>query len=249
MSNSQFAKDEEILLIDAFDALSEHFENRISFLVQYNHISDLPSKLRFLRLTSIYRALIKKGNFIPPADALQTSLNYYDITYKFVALISIIEATFSPDEWIDFYDWLRKSSNAEVFPIENQSALEKLYTQYNSDYGAIRSAIKFFDSLDLEEKEFLKSKLTRLRLDQNKLKVSEVESTISELAKLLYNVRSEFMHKAKLIVEFGDIPAISANRESKPFISNFSLDNLKRIFELGLLRHFGMQPEHHVLLF
>ena len=114
MSNSQFSQDEIILLDDAFDALSAYFINRESFLTQYNQINTT-SKIRFLRLTSIYRALVKKGNFEPPADTLEVSINYYDITYKFIALISIIEAMFSPDEWLDFYRWLRKSSNAEVF--------------------------------------------------------------------------------------------------------------------------------------
>lgn len=248
MSNPQFCEDETILLGEAFDALREHFINCESFLIQYNRISDT-SRIRFLRLTSIYRALVKKGNFNPPADTLEVSINYYDITYKFIALISIIEAVYSTDEWIDFYHWLRISSNAEVFPIENQIALERLYTQYNSEYGAIRNAIKFFEALELKEQAFLKSKLTRLRVDQDKIKASEIETTISELAKLLYSIRSEFMHKAKLIVEFGDIPAITINRESKPFVSNLSLDGLMRVFELGLIRYFGMQPERNTLLF
>lgn len=249
MSNSQFIKDETILLDDAFDALCEHFVNRESFLTKYNHIPDPSLKIRFLRLTSVYRSLVKKGRFNVPANAPEVSINYFEITYKFIALISIIEAMFAPDDWLDFYHWLRKSNNADVYPIENQIALEKLYTQYNSEYGAIRNAIKFFETLELKEQEFLKSKLVRLRLDQDKNKASEIESTISELAKLLYSIRSEFMHRAKLIVEFGDIPAITINREGKPFISNLSLDGLMRVFELGLIRHFGMQPERHTLLF
>ena len=246
MSNPQFSEDEAILLDDAFDALCEHFSNRESFLIQYNQISDA-SRIRFLRLTSIYRALVKKGNFNPPADALKVSNNYYDITYKYIALISIIEAIFSPDEWLDFYQWLRKSSNAEVFPIEDQNSLERLYKEYNSEYGAIRNAIKFFEALDLKEQGFLKSKLTRLRLDQGKTKASEIESTTSDLANLLYSIRSEFMHKAKLIVEFGNVPAITVNRKSKPFVSNLSLKHLMRVFELGLISHFGMQPERNTL--
>lgn len=248
MSNSQFSEDEKILLDDAFDALCEHFINREGFLIQCKQISDI-SRSRFVRLTSIYRSLVKKGNFNPPTDALQVSINYYDITYKFIALISLIEAIFSPDEWLDFYQWLRKPNNTEVFPIENQASLDSLYTKYNLEYGAIRNAIKFFETLDLKEQEFLKSKLTRLRLDQDKIKASEIESTILDLAKLLYSIRSEFMHKAKLIVEFSDIPAITVNREGKPFISNLSLESLMRIFELGLMRHFGMRPERNTLLF
>ena len=202
--------------------MSAYFINRESFLTQYNQIPDTSSKIRFLRLTSIYGALVKKGKFEPPANTLEVSIDYYDITYKFIALISIIEAMYSPDEWLDFYDWLRKSSNAEVFPIENQIDLDRLYAQYNSEYGAIRNTIKFFEALDIQEQEFLKSKLIRLHLDQNKKKAFEIELEIAQLAKLLYSIRSEFMHKAKLIVEFGGIPALTINREGKPFISNLS---------------------------
>jgi len=248
VSNSQFSQDETLLFDDAFDALSAYFIDRESFLSQYDQIPDTTSKIRFLRLASIYRALIKKGNFELPANDLKVSINYYDITYKFIALLSIIEAIFSPDEWLDFYHWLRKTSNAEVFPIENQIDLDRLYTQYNSEYGAIRNAIKFFEELDIKEQEFLKSKLVRLRVDQNKNKAFEVESEISQLAKLLYSIRSEFMHKAKLIVEFGDIPALTVNRESKPFISNLSLNSLMHVFELGLIKHFGLSPERRTLL-
>ncbi len=248
MSNSQFSQDEIILLDDAFDVLSAYFHDRESFLIQYKQISDAASKIRFLRLASIYRVLVKAGNFEPPADAIEGSINYYDITYKFIALISIIEAMFSVDEWRDFYQWLRKSSNAHVFPIEDQSDLDRLHAQYKSEYGAIRNAKKFFEALDIEEQKFLKSKLVRLRVDKNKNKAVEIEFEISHLAELLYGIRSEFMHKAKLIVEFDEIPALTVNRRGKPFISNLSLNSLMHVFELGLVKHFGLSPERRTLL-
>lgn len=248
VSNSQFVSDEEILLEDAFDALRVHFISREGFLAEYKRISDTCSKSRFLRLASVYRSLVKSGNFVP-GNPLETSFNYLDITYKYIALLSIIEAVFSKDEWLDFHQWLSRPQNANVFPIWDQTTLEELYSQYNSEYGAIRNTVKFFKALEVEEQEFLVARLVRLRLDRlDNRRVLEIESTICDFAKLLYDIRSAFVHKAKLIVEFGNVPAITVNRDCKPFKSNLSLDDLMRVFEVGFIRHFGMRPERQILL-
>jgi hypothetical protein len=156
---------------------------------------------------------------------------------------------YSKDEWLDFHHWLSKSHNANIFPIKDQATLEELYNQYNSEYGAIRNTIKFFKTLEIDEQEFLAKRLVRLRLDgSDNRRVIEIESTISDFAKLLYDVRSEFVHQAKLIVEFGNVGAISVNRNSKPFKSNLSVEDLMRVFEVGFIRHFGMRPERQTLL-
>jgi len=241
VSNDQSIHDEEILLKDAFDTLGSHFVDQEGFLAEYERIPNASLKNRFLRLTSTYKSLVKDGSFSVPGDQVEASGKYIDVTYKFIALISIIEAIFSKDEWLDFYQWLSKSQNAHVFPITDQTELKLLYKQYKSEYGAIRNTIKFFGALELDAQEFLKSKLVQFRPDNKE--ASEIDSTIPSLAKLLYRIRSEFMHKAKLIVEFSDVPAITINREGKPFISNLSLGQLMRIFEVGLLKQFRMRPE------
>jgi hypothetical protein len=247
VSNSQFSNDEEILLEHAFDALRVHFINREGFLAEYKQISDTNSKSRFLRLASVYRSLVKSGNFVP-GHPLDTSFNYLDITYKYIALLSIIEAVFSKDEWLGFHQWLCKHQKANIFPIKDQTSLEELYSQYNSEYGATKNTVKFFKALEKVEQEFLVERLVRLRFDgPDNERVLEIESTIFDFAKRLYDIRSEFVHNAKLIVEFGNIPAITVNR-GKPFISNLSLDDLMSVFEVGFIRHFGMRPECQILL-
>ncbi len=250
MTDSQDALDEKLLLTDAFLALQDHFQNYEGFHNQYKNIPDTMN-IRFLRLASVYRNLVKDGNFnVPPEALTKSNDNFYDITYKYIALISIIEAVVADDTWIDFYQWLRKKAkNKEIkaFPIENQNELDELYKQYKSEFGAISSAVKFFKALEEREQEFLQRKLGRLKNDQGKF--FKTESTITELAKLLYDVRSEFVHSAKLIPAFSDSPSVIANHRSGPFTSSLTLNQLMHIFEIGFMRHFGIRPDHQVLLF
>jgi len=245
VSTSQFIDDEILLLPDAFNALRDNFKSREGFEVEYRRIPDA-LKIRFLRLASTYRNLVKDGNFSVPLEALPTSnFNYYDLTYKYVALISIIEATMGKDEWLGFYDWLK---HTKVVSIKNKTELDDLYEKYKSEYGVIRNIVKFFQTLDEEEQEFLKTKLVQYRVD--KRKAVKITSEINDLANLLYDIRSDFVHGARLIIEFGGIPAVTGNhKKGKPFTSNLSLNQLMRIFERSFIRHFGMRAERKTSLF
>lgn len=245
MSNSQFVDDEFLLLADAFNALHAHFQSREVFEAEYERIPDT-KKIRFLRLASIYKNLVKDGNFSVPPEALpKSNFNYYDLTYKYIALISIIEAVVGKDEWLDFYQWLR---HTKVTSIKDKTELDDLHKKYKSEYGVIKNIVKFFQTLDEEEQEFLKTKLIQHRADKGK--TIKFNSEINDLANLLYDIRSDFVHGARLIIEFGDIPAITTNRKrGKSFISNLSLNQLMRVFERSFIRHFGMQPERKVPLF
>lgn len=159
MANSQTIHDEDILLDDAYDALSDHFLDRQGFIAEYERINDSSLKKRFLRLASAYKFLVKSGNFIVPQHQPGASFNFFDMTFKFIAIISIIEAIYSHDEWIDFYQWLDKSRKEIEYPID-QTTLEHYYSQYKSEYGSIRNTVKFFKALDAKEEEYLKSKVT-----------------------------------------------------------------------------------------
>ena len=245
MSNSQFTNDESLLLPDAFNALRGHFKSREGFETEYKYIPD-SQKIRFLRLASIYKNLVKDGKFIVSPDALpESGFNYYDLTYKFIALISIIEAVVGKDEWLDFYQWLK---HTKVVSIKDKAELDTLHEKYKSEYGVTKNIVKFFQTLDEEEQEFLKTKLVQYRADRGR--AVRFTSEINDLAKLLYDIRSDFVHGARLIIEFGGIPAMTANRKkSKSFTSNLSLNQLMRVFERALMRHFGMQPERKMPLF
>ena len=135
------------------------------------------------------------------------------------------------------------------YPIEDPKELDELYKEYNSEYGATRNAVKFFESLNEEEQAFLKTKL--VRFSRGTTKVSEIESTVTQLAQLLYDRRSTFMHSAELILDLTG-PSINTNRKAKkakPYTSTLTLNQLMRVFELGFIRYFGMQPERKIPLF
>jgi len=239
------AYDEILLLPAAFNALPEHFQSREGFETAYKRIPD-PQKIRFLRLASIYKNLVKDGKFIAPLNTLpESGLNYYDLTYKFIALISIIEAVVGKDNWLDFYQWLE---HTKVVSIKDKTELDDLHEKYKSEYGVIKNVVKFFQTLDEEEQEFLKTKLVQYRVDNGK--TVEITSEINDLAKLLYDIRSDFVHGARLVIEFGGIPATTANRKrGKSFTSNLSLNQLMRVFERSFIRYFGIQPERKMPLF
>jgi len=239
------AHDENLLLPDAFNVFQNHFRSREGFEAEYKRIPDT-MKIRFLRLASIYKNLVKDGKFSVPPEALPNSTsNYYDLTYKYIAMISIIEAVVGKDKWLDFYEWLKYT---KVVSIKDKTELDDLHKTYKSEYGVIKNIVRFFQTLDDEEKEFLKTKLVQYRADKGE--AVKFDSEINDLANLFYDIRSDFVHEARLIIEFGDIPAFTTNRKrGKPFASNLSLPQLMRIFERSFIRYFGMQPEHKIPLF
>jgi hypothetical protein len=248
MSNlQQIIEDNKLLVDDAFDAFRQHFNSREGFLTECDRISDHEKKNRFLRLASLYNVLVKDGNFkVSPKYLSKYGGNFYDTTYKFIALSSIIEAVNSKDEHLDFYEWLK---NKKHYSINNKQELEDLYQDYKSDYGAINNFVKFFEKLQQDEQEFLKKELVILeKSKKTNLLAPKEESTITDLARLLYNIRSKFMHNAKITLALEGVGFISARkgRNEKAFVSNLKLSSLMRIFEKELLRYFGLIPERNV---
>ena len=101
-------------------------------------------------------------------------------------------------------------------------------------------------NLFLHEQQFLKKKL--VRLSKAKKPVFEIESSITQLAKLLYQRRSSFMHSAQIISDFSDYPSITTLNK-KSFKSSLTLTQLMRVFEVGFLSYFGMHPERKIPIY
>ena len=70
-----------------------------------------------------------------------------------------------------------------------------------------------------------------------KLEIENSKATIDDLSKYLYEVRSKFVHEAKLIVNMSGTTTISKHRK-KCVISKLSLNDLMFFFEQGLVTHF-----------
>ena len=99
------------------------------------------------------------------------------------------------------------------------------------EYGATKKTERFFESLGPRTKSIIESAFT----------VDGKSKPAEALAKLLYAVRSEFVHRAELVLELTAGTLVSVRGE-QVIVSEFSLRDLQAIFEQGLLQHFNFVP-------
>lgn len=232
MQDMRYFKDEGRFLESAWDVYRDYFTSRTSFLSQYGQIPSAQRKNLFLMIISGYRLLVRDGEYRLVEGWGNLYLDYLDHTYKFISIMSLIEALFSDEEHVDFYQWLTmKKRKKQIFPIPDAPTLERLYKEYKIQHGA-RKAVRFFSELDQSAQEYLAS---RVKID-NRYKPAEA------VARKLYIIRSEFVHQGRLILEFNDGQMFS-KREGTVMYSMLSIRDLQLLFEHGLLHHFCITPD------
>ena len=212
----------------AFSSLNRYFKDKIDF---DEFVSSLPSdeaKDQFLRIASFYRYLVKDGSFKFIDPELNKYMSYIDDSYKYIAVFALIESIYESEKFVDFYTFIKTKRNKIEFPIESQSELDKIHERYKEVHGSIKMAIHFFDGLDELDKEKIK----------NCFAIAKEEKPIIALAKLMYQIRSEFVHRAKFVLSFGNNPSIGYIGK-KVLINSLNIKDLMVLFEHGLLRHFG----------
>jgi len=214
-------KRRELFSTYAFDAFQKYFKSRPDFDAFVNAITGEEEKDRFLKVACDYKFLVKEGRFVVPGVDAK---NDFDETYRFVGLVALIECVESNVSFEDFYEWLRKSG---AFPIQNQQALDPLYEQYKGEFGVRRKMVLFFQRLDDSSKQEIESWI----------KVKRQSVAIEKLAKMLYDIRSEFVHEARIIVELGGVTTVSARRLDREI--TLSLEQVERVFERGVLLRFA----------
>jgi hypothetical protein len=206
-----------------FDAFQKYFKSRSDFDAFVNAITGEKEKDRFLKVASHYKFLVKEGRFVVPGVDAK---NYFDEAYRFVGLVALIECVESSVSFKDFYEWLRKSG---AFPIQNQQALDPLYEQYKGEFGVRHKMVLFFQGLDDSSKREIESWI----------KVKRQSVAIEKLAKMLYDIRSEFVHEARIIVDLGGLTTVSADPRHKGREITLTLEQVERVFERGVLLRFG----------
>lgn len=253
----RYITNEAIFLKYSYDVFSKYFLDKDSFLAFYNTINTKEEKNKFLKIASFYKFLIVDGEFLNTKDKnYDEYIDYLDLTYKYIAIFSFIEALYTEDEYKEFYDWLMKEAR---YPIDNKKALEGLYTRYKQKYGSIKKAIKFFESLDDESKKHIQEKFEVYKEGHRQ------SSTDADLAKLFYTIRNNFIHNADLVVQFNNtqppiylnnkitneaelakhgIPPIPTSQTyfsigNKGILTRLFFDDIKFIFERGFLIYFG----------
>jgi len=233
MLDLRYFNGEMRFLDQAWEVYQDYFFSRAGFISQYKQIPTNERKNLFLMLASGYKLMVRDGEYHLLGAQQYYYVSYLDETYKFISIMSLIEALFADEPYVDFYQWLTmKKRKKQIFPIANAETLDKLYREYKLQFGA-RKAVKFFSELDEEAQNFL---AVRIKID-NYHKPAEA------VARKLYIIRSEFVHQGRLILEFND-GLMFSRREGNVMYSMLSLKDLQLLFEHGILHHFGMTPDN-----
>lgn len=220
---SNVPSDKEI----AFKAIGSHFLDRRSFDEFYEEIEHLGRIDEFHRVTNFYLFLVKCGDWNISVDGFDPIIDYFTNSFKIVALFSLIESL-TDLKHQDFYQWLSSNDRATTFPISCKSELDRLYGEYKKTFGSIRRCVDFFRLLPDKHK-------TKLC---NSIKIDGVSiDPIEKLAKFLYNLRSEFVHAAGLVLYVNDSTVFHFKKNGMD-TSNLSLRILLEAFEEGLLSYF-----------
>ena len=212
----------------AYVPLQRYFQNEADFEQFFEAIPTDGEKDLFLKTASFYRFLVVQGRFSFPTQELDDGLRYIDDSYKYIAIFSLIESLYVGEKFMDFYTYMVTKRHKIPFPIEKRSDLKPIFDEYKDEYGAIRNALKFFDALDQQDKDKI----------AKKFKITNESNSIIDLAKYLYQIRSDFVHSAKFVLGFGANPAIGKIGK-KIVVKNLQIRDLMVFFEHGLLRHFG----------
>ena len=141
MPDMRYLEAKLIFLAYASDVFGRYYDDPAEFKRQFEQIKTDQDQNRFLKLASFYKFLIKEGQYTHIGGAEPIRIDYIDETYKYIGLMSLIEALRSQEEYRDFYQWLnRKETRSSVFPIEDASQLGQHYQEYKKHHGAAQKA-------------------------------------------------------------------------------------------------------------
>ena len=216
----------------------KYFTSGDAFRAFFDSISSDEDRNLFLRVGSFYRYLVVEGRFLFKSEEWNRGMSYIDDTYKYIAIFSLIEALDSPGKYIDFYQWLqmKKKGTTLNFGEAPMKVLSRSYQEYKDGHGSRQAAVRFFSRLDQGDQLLI----------QDKLEIHDQKSSIKQLAQLLYDIRSQFVHQARLIISFsGTLTVGTVNK--KIVINQLSMQDLQALFEHGFLKRFEQRRTHNKL--
>ena len=214
----------------AYTALMSHFADRAAFDDFYASLENPTIKDEFLRVAAFYLFLVKRGDWHVAVDGSAPVVDYLTNSFKVVALFALIESLSDTNNQ-DLSLWLLSRDAHTTFPIADPAALLKLNEDYKATYGSIRRCVAFFSGLKPDRQRAL---CEAIRVDEKPL------ASIRKVAEFLYDLRSKFVHEARLVLSLGGFTALSSKGQ-KVVETNLSVETLLEVFEEGVLAYF--RPE------
>lgn len=211
----------------AYTALMSRFPDKAGFEDFYASLDGPVIKDEFLRVTSFYLFLVKRGEWHVTVEGSAPVVDYLSTSFKVVALFALIESL-SDEQHQDFYGWLCSKDTKTTFPIPDQAALSKLNEEYKVSYGSIRHCVTFFSRLPPERQQALCS---AIRSGGKPL------ASIKKVAEFLYDLRSKFVHEARLVLQLSSLMAFSMKGQTV-VETELSIETLLEAFEEGVLAYF-----------
>ncbi|MHB8086670.1 MAG: hypothetical protein ACYDH2_00325 [Anaerolineaceae bacterium] len=234
-----YLKYEEFFLEEAWTVYELYFSNKDNFLFKYNEIDSLENRSEFLRVISRYHYLVKDLSY-SSLKSHGLELEFVSVTHKFITIIALIESLYHEDKYIDFYEWLMRENSFSI----TKDDLKNAYKNYKKEFGSRKSVIHFFSSLESDIISYIQESITLLSIKSDSI---NDKTSIEDLSKLLYQIRSDFIHNAELVVELSEVSTLS-KRNKKPYLFEISLSTFCKVFELGVLNFFNIKPEKNPLL-
>ena len=220
--------DDQIYKNDTFQALSSQFQNIEDFEKFYASLKDDNTKNEFLRIGTAYLFFVKCGDWHVDVERSNPVIEYFTNSFKLVSLLAVAEGVESKRH-IDFFAWLNKKQNKQLFPIENREELDKHYRIYKQEFGAIYSVKDFFGNLSQNTKDNLCKRVT-----VNDKPVENIE----ELIKLIYKVRSGFAHSVDHNLELSSCFHFGGTKKKRIVWRQFKIEYLLEAVEEGIVAHF-----------
>ncbi len=230
VSDGRYVDDEDRFKEDAYLALTSRFTTREAFENFYSSLNNSATKDEFLRAASFYLFMVKNGDWHVSVERSNPIVDYFTNSFKLAALFSVIESL-SDRHYKDLFNWLNDEPQESIFPINDHVSLSALNEKYKSEYGSIRRCKAFFENLPQCTQKVL---CDSIKIDGHPLK------SIKKVAEFLYEIRSKFVHEARLFSQISDVAgtvlSMSGNRVVQ---TELSIDVLFQAFEEGLLAYFG----------
>ena len=228
---------------EAYQTLQSFFKSKESFLTQLDSIESTEEREKFLTLIIHYKYLVKESHLTTNGRNDDRFIGYINDTFQYLSLLSLIESLYTEEKYQDFYQWLRSNKKKSILPIENNTQLEMVHESYLDFHGSTRKVVHFFQDIPDNYRWILEKDVERYKIEKgNGLpgKAVKEKPDIERIARSLYQIRSDFVHDARLVTEISGIPSIT-RRGNRYILSKLTIESFSLIFEVVILNKFGFE--------